>query len=501
MAIAFVWGVVVGVRTLGVTSTPTRELVVGVPNPPSLVVEWRELAVLNPSSPGSLVPVINRLAALTNRPTLDTFVNGKASLVSRFLNGAADEFTIAFYPADKGAYHYVLLAKLRPLVRLSVSPFVAFRPSGVRYRGFRIARLTDEPSEGHVAFSGRLAVVSDSRATLERTLDGVRDGSGGFLLRTPSPEGKRRLTRLQDQSAERVASFYVRPRSAAALSVDEYYGEVRREGDAWDADVWVRASAPTPPPDDILAARTLALRTPTSGRLTLWHSALSWKWLARNVVAPLGLSWSNEAETSDVSEDDIHLPTAFAVGEGSSKVLPELVALFAMRNAGRLLDELRRGRIPVRVDGGRVTFRRREDVSVPVYIATVPVTSDIEYKAGIASLPDAFVVGSSPEFAERAVGRPARTFASMIPDTPNVADLFYLRSRPASLADDAKRTAELVRLAARFDGTPARIASAESFAKWVEGFPLFDAFDVDGLSTPDGYRLFIRATLTAQGGN
>jgi len=496
MGLAFAGGVVVGVRTLSVPATATREFVVGVPNPPSLVVECRDLAALDPNDPRSLVPVLSRLSTQTNRPTLDVLLDGKSPLPLRLVGKAADEFTVAFYPAGEGAYHYVLLAKLRPLARLGAS-VISFRPVGVRYRGHRIVRLGGGASPIHTAFFGRLMVLSDSRAALERTLDGIRDGSGGFLLRSPSPEGRRRLVRLQGQSPDRIGSFYVRPRPVAGSSVEEYYGELRRDGEAWDLDVWVRAFVPRPSVEDILAARTLALRAPASARLTLWHSALSWRWFASRVLVPLGLSWSDEKETGDVSAEDVHVPMVFAIGEGSGKVLPEFVALFATRESRLWRDELRRGRLPVRLNGVPLTVRRQKGDAVDV--VRVPFSPEIEYEAGIGALPEAFVVGSTEDVVRRAVGKPERTFGAMIPETPNVADLFYLRSRPASLAEDAQRTAELLRLAARFSGSSVQLAQAESFAKWVRLCSLFAAVDVDGLTTPDGYRLFIRVVLEPMG--
>lgn len=472
---AFVSGIVVGVHTFRTPSRPTRELVVGVPSPPVLVVEWRDFSLFDRNAPDSLAPLLEKV----KEETLFSLV--------RFLRKTAEESTVALYPAEGGAHHYVGLVRLRPLARLSLLPMWILRPSEGRYRGFRLIRWAKKPQEVHMALSGRLVLLSDSRGALERTLDGVRDGSGGFLLQMPSPEGKLRWTRLQGQSPERVGSFYGRPHPGEGSS-SEWYGEIRREGHTWNADVWVRTPVTAPSADAILAARTLVLRTPASGRATLWHSALSWQWLVENVAAPLGIGWEKR-ETATLSGEETHLPMALGIGQASDKLLPEFVVLFGTRDAERLHQDLRRRRIRLSVGREGATVDRDGKV------LSVPLTPTLSYEAGIGALPEAFVIASSPEAAERATGKPERTFAAMIPETSHLADLFYLRSRPAALAEEMKRIVELLRVATRVRERPTSPEKTEVLAKWADLCALFETFDVDALTTPDGYRLFVRATL------
>lgn len=469
---AFVLGIAVGVHTFRTPSKPTREYIVGVPSPPVFVVEWRDFSLFDPDTPGSLAPLLERVGEDVPFPLVP------------FLRGTAEESSVAFYPAEGNAYHYVGLVRLRPWARLSLSPIWIWRPSEGRYRGFRLVRWTEKPREIHMALSGRLVLLSDSRGALEKTLDSIRDGSGGFLVQMRSPEEKLRWMRFQGQSSARVGSFYGRPRPAEGSST-EWYGEIQREGHIWNADIWVHASRTAPSVDAILAARTLALRTLPSGKVTFWHSAVPWSWLVKNIAAPLNFEWEKR-ETSTLFEEETHLPMALGIGEVSGQL--EFVVLFGTRNAERLHQDLRRRRVRLSIGKEQITVGRDGKV------VSVPLTPTFSYEAGIGSLPEAFIVASSPEAVERVLSKPERTFAAMIPETSYLADFFYLRSRPAALAKEIQRIVELLRVATPIRETPMSPKKTEALAQWANLCALFETLDVDALTTPDGYRLFIRAT-------
>jgi hypothetical protein len=416
------------------------------------------------------------------------------------MSALGEEAVLAVYPSQVASAtaspRFIVLAKLHPRGRLSAAGLLfgmgkSWRTTTYRHEKTPVTLIAATQPQLYFAFVGRLGILTNERQLIEQTLDGLSHANG-FLTTLKTPADQRRRRRLNEQSPERVGSVYIRPVSSP---MEELYGQLVHDGDEWMADLWITENPPKPSTEAILAARTMALQMPLESPLRFWHSAMSETWMMENLVLPFGLEWTRAV--SSALETGRTFPLVFHVGAGTTEetFLPNLALLFPVKDVTMLRQDLRRGKVPVTLAKTPIIIRPGGKGLNVTDTAEIALGGGLRYFAGITSKEDTLILAATPLAAEALAGKPATTFAALMPTTPEVSDLFYLRARPADIAADAYKVAQLVSLAAKTSGDPINVKKAATFADILGLFPLFRQLDVDGMTTPDGFRALSHFTL------
>ncbi|MBM3215831.1 hypothetical protein FJZ36_13040 [Candidatus Poribacteria bacterium] len=505
--IAGLWSGLVLFRPL---SVPTRDLVVGTPQPPRVVVELTDARALlravsdpQPTHGARLLDFVRQELGFASLPILAA--GGERSPANRLLSACVGtDTTVALFPSSGASgSHFVAVSRLGALQRVETAVLSlvggwskAMRPQTHRYQGTRITALTAASPPLYYAFYGRVVFISDSRSVIERTLDGISGGTGGFLKQGEEQAASLRKTRYSGMSTDRQASFYIRPAVAAPGSGDrEWYGEVSVANGQVVCDIWAHTSPIVPATAALLDARTMALQSPSDARLVAWHTAAPRSWIEANLRSLLGVEWSVRGAKPEGTDVRDSMPVAFSVGGDSADLLPDMAVIYRVDDGSRYRRQLRTGAVRITVDGTPVAVRAGGSNAGDADTAEVRLGPDQRYFAGVGSKDDYAIVTTNPRYAERLGGPAARTFAETVVDGPATADLFYLRAAPSSLATDAAKISQLLALGASQSDDPTRQRAAAAVAKYVPLLSSVSRLEVDAMATPDGYRVLARADL------